>query len=215
MCLIFMKYSILILIIIMISLGQVLLSYVANTSRAHACARTRAHACASTHTAVAAVQVSDILWRPPVTTRSAGIHSRLQGHSNKHTRWPPDFPEILDVFRVNKLLGRTETRTRYRMYFQTIRTVRDISRDDRARIATCSLRTPTDRLKVEFLVLYIRVSSLSLCNKYIHMEITGNCPNVFNQRAGTLILRHASLTIFITQLMPTQNLSRSSEMTHK
>ena len=34
---------------------------------------------------------------------------------------------------------------RERMYCQTIRTVRDLSRDDRARIATCSLRTPTDR----------------------------------------------------------------------
>ena len=43
------------------------------------------------------------------------------------------------------MLGRTETRTRDRMYCQTIRTVRDISRDDRARIATCCLRTPTDR----------------------------------------------------------------------
>ena len=31
------------------------------------------------------------------------------------------------------------------MYCQMLRTVRDISRDDRARIATCSLRTPTDR----------------------------------------------------------------------
>ena len=48
-------------------------------------------------------------------------------------------------FAYKKLLGRTETRTRERMYCQTIRTVRDISRDDRARIATCSLRTPTDR----------------------------------------------------------------------
>ena len=38
-----------------------------------------------------------------------------------------------------KLLGRTETRTRERMYCQAIQTVRDISRDDRARIATCSL----------------------------------------------------------------------------
>ena len=36
-------------------------------------------------------------------------------------------------------------RTRDMMYSQTIRTVRDISRDDRARIANCSLRTPTDR----------------------------------------------------------------------
>ena len=45
------------------------------------------------------------------------------------------------------MLGRTETRTHDRMYCQTIRTVRYISRDDRAIIATCSLRTPTDRLK--------------------------------------------------------------------
>ena len=48
-------------------------------------------------------------------------------------------------FAYKKMLGRTETRTRDRMYCQMIRTVRDISRDDRARIATCSLRTPTDR----------------------------------------------------------------------
>ena len=44
------------------------------------------------------------------------------------------------------MLGRTETRTRDRMCLGMIRSVRDISRDDRARIATCSLRTPTDRL---------------------------------------------------------------------
>ena len=44
------------------------------------------------------------------------------------------------------MLGRTETRTRDRMYLGRIRSVRDISRDDRARIATCSLRTSTDRL---------------------------------------------------------------------
>ena len=42
------------------------------------------------------------------------------------------------------MLGRTETRTRDRIYCQTMRTVRDISRDDRARIATCRLRTLTD-----------------------------------------------------------------------
>ena len=52
------------------------------------------------------------------------------------------------------MLGRTETRTRDRIYCQTMRTVREISRDDRARIATCSLRTPTDRqtdrLKVNY-----------------------------------------------------------------
>ena len=37
-----------------------------------------------------------------------------------------------------------------RAYCQTIRKVRDISRDDRAIIATCSLRTPTDRLKENY-----------------------------------------------------------------
>ena len=69
-CLICMKYRIIILIIIIISLGQILLSYIANTSCTHACQRTRAHACASTHTAVAtAVQVSAIHRHPPVTLR--------------------------------------------------------------------------------------------------------------------------------------------------
>ena len=46
--------------------------------------------------------------------------------------------------RIQKLLGRTETRTHDRMYLGRIRSVRDISRDNRALIATCSLRTPTD-----------------------------------------------------------------------
>ena len=45
---------------------------------------------------------------------------------------------------ITKILGRTETRTRGRICFQTIRSVRYISRDDRARIATCRLRTATD-----------------------------------------------------------------------
>ena len=149
MCLICMKYRIIIFIIMIISLGQILLSYTANTSRTHVCARTRAHACASTHThthtAVATVQVSAIRWRPTVTVRSASIHSRWQGHSNKHTRWPADFQKFGMFLAYKKLLCRTETITRDRMYFQKIRTVRDISRDDRARIATCRLRTPTDR----------------------------------------------------------------------
>ena len=53
-------------------------------------------------------------------------------------------------FAYTKMLGRTDTRTRERLYCETIRTVRDISRDDRAIIATCSLRTPTDRLKENY-----------------------------------------------------------------
>ena len=41
-------------------------------------------------------------------------------------------------------------RTPVRMYLGKIRSVRDISRGDRARIATCSLRTPTDILKANY-----------------------------------------------------------------
>ena len=47
--------------------------------------------------------------------------------------------------RIKKMLGRTEMRTRERKYLGRIRSVWDISRGDRARIATCSLRTSTDR----------------------------------------------------------------------
>ena len=56
------------------------------------------------------------------------------------------------------MLGRTETRTRDRMYCQT---VRDISRDDRARITTCSLRMPTDRdrLKENYIIDNIKIYS--------------------------------------------------------
>ena len=56
-CLNCMKYRIIIVIIIIISMGQILLSYIANTSRMHACVHTcvHTHACtrmrahASTH----------------------------------------------------------------------------------------------------------------------------------------------------------------------
>ena len=47
MCLICMKYRIIILIIIIISLGKISLSYIANTSRTHA--HTREHAHHDTH----------------------------------------------------------------------------------------------------------------------------------------------------------------------
>ena len=53
---------------------------------------------------------------------------------------------------IKKLLSQTETRTRDRMYLGRIRSVRDISREDRARIATCSLRTPTDRLMENYCI---------------------------------------------------------------
>ena len=61
-------------------------------------------------------------------------------------------------FAYKKILGRTETRTRDRMYLGRIRSVRDISRGDQARIATCRLQTPTDRLKANYSVdIYYRL----------------------------------------------------------
>ena len=68
------------------------------------------------------------------------------------------------------MLGRIETRTRDRMYCQTMRTVRDISQDDCARIATCSLRTLTDRLKENYSIDEI---SYYVCRKSTHVaELT-------------------------------------------
>ena len=62
--------------------------------------------------------------------------------------WDSAFAIVYGCFsRIKKKLGRTEMRTRDRMYCQTIRSVWDISRGNGARIATCSLRTSTDRLK--------------------------------------------------------------------
>ena len=65
-CLICMKYRIIILIIIIISLGQILLSYIANTSLTHA------YACERAHTAVAAIQVIAIRWLPTAGDNAGG-----------------------------------------------------------------------------------------------------------------------------------------------
>ena len=73
------------------------------------------------------------------------------------------------------MLGRTETRTRDRIYCQTMRTVRDISRDGRARIATCSLRTLTDRLKENYSI-DIRSSYVidnSKCHPLYFLQLIG------------------------------------------
>ena len=151
--LICMKYRIIILIIIIISLGQILLSYIANTSHTHARmrmhARTRAHACASTltHTA-AAVEVSAIRWHPTVWPTPLAFVAGSRVIEINTRADDPVYPIFWMFFAYKKLLGRTETRTRDRICFQTLRTVRDISRDDWARIATCSLRTPTDLRRI-------------------------------------------------------------------
>ena len=77
-CLICMKYRIIILIIIIICLGQILLSYIENTSRtyarthAHTRARTYTHTRAHTHTppSLSGYCCAMGRWRPTMTARS-------------------------------------------------------------------------------------------------------------------------------------------------
>ena len=183
-CLIFMKYRIIILIIIITSLGHILLS-IANTSCTHAHTRMRT----DTHTAVA---FRSSLFDGSVVPNHEGPFRWQKWlsplHSNKHTRGQPVLPRFC-VFLL-KLLGRTETRTRDRMCFQSIRTVWDISQDDRAIIATCSLLTATDRLKENYTIDTVKQFFLTLYQflKLSHDVSTsklqtlitcwfGNCPN--------------------------------------
>ena len=112
-CVICMKYRIILLIIIIISLGQIILSYMANTSRTHACiyarthTHTRAHTRAHTHvhtrahaharppTAVT-IKVVAVRWvgvRPTMTKTYAlflpvplAMIGRSVLHSNKQSR---------------------------------------------------------------------------------------------------------------------------------
>ena len=152
------------LIIIIVSLGQIVLSY-----SAHHITHTRTH----THTAVA-VQVvavrcvggAPFRWFPwrsmagrwfiQINTRAGDIISS----------------RFLVFFAYKKMLGRIETRTRDRKHFQSIRTVSDTSRDDRASIATCSLLTPTEMFKENYRVdnVYLRAYK-SYFNRVLVMHV--------------------------------------------
>ena len=119
-----MKYRKIILIIIMISLGQILLSYIENTSRTHARthARTHTHAHTRAHahtTTTIAVQVAAVRWvgepnHDEVNSPFIQINSRLSDVV---------FAIVLVFFAFKQIIGRPETRTRDRMCFQSIRTV--------------------------------------------------------------------------------------------
>ena len=87
--------------------------------------------------------------RPTVTVVTAPISTgRLFVHST-YTCTTLGLRDSLCVFFAYKtLLGRNGTRTRERKCFRSIRTVWDISRNDRARIATCSLQTATDLRRI-------------------------------------------------------------------
>ena len=137
-CAICMKYRIIILIII--SLGQILLSYIANIWRTHPRTPTPppfrlSCSMGPNHDGVNA----------PFSPVLLANNGRSLLHSNKQSRGRLGIRNSFGCFSRIKNLGRTETRIRDRMYFQSIRTVWYISWDDRARIATCSLLTATDR----------------------------------------------------------------------
>ena len=74
MCLICMKYRIIILIIIIISLGKISLSYIANTSRMHACTK----ALANMHTPTPP---------PPTTIAVRCAQSVRHGWAYRFRRW--------------------------------------------------------------------------------------------------------------------------------
>ena len=142
MCLICMKYGI-IIFIITITLSAWVKYYCRIFQTHHA--RTRIHP----HPHHRIRSGSMRRWRPSVIKStppfacSTGIRSWV---IQMNTRaGDPISPRVWMFFAYKKLLGRTEKRTRDRMYCQTIQTVSDIPREDIARIATWSLLTPTDR----------------------------------------------------------------------
>ena len=118
MCLICMKYRI--IIIIIISLGEILLSYIANTSRKHAHAHTGVRA--RSHVAVQVRSVSGAELTPfsPVPLAFMAGSWVIQINTRAHDPFLRGFGCFS---RIKKLLGRTETRTRDRRYCQSIRTV--------------------------------------------------------------------------------------------
>ena len=65
--------------------------------------------------------------------------------STEHSRGNSVCARFQIIFAYKNVQGRTDMRTRERKECQSIRTVLDISGDDRAIIMTCSLRTATDK----------------------------------------------------------------------
>ena len=99
-------------------------------------------------------------------------------------------------------------RTRDRMYLGRIRSVRNISRDDRARIATCSLRTTTDRLKANYsidiaMVTWFECLMLVRGSQCVPMSLSHSMPLFHNsmirpESRRIVSLKHAHDTSTIT-----------------
>ena len=106
-------------------------------------------------------------------TRSTD-HQRVQRYAPFHSTDNSATVGIRDslwmFFSYKKMLGRSETRTRERKYLGRIRSVWDISRGDRARIATCSLQTSTDRFKANYSIDSIIVVSLMYTYKLLALN---------------------------------------------
>ena len=87
----------------------------------------------------------------PFSPVPLAMNCRSVLHSSTQSRMRRGIRDSFGCFsRIKKCLGRSETRTRDRICFQSIRTVWDIYRDDWAIIATCSLWTPTDWFKEDY-----------------------------------------------------------------
>ena len=155
MCLICMKYRIIIVNIIIISLGEILLSYIAHHTRASM----HAHACmcmhARTHTHTHRRLRSGLMhrWRPSVTKLTPSFMAGSWDIQMNTHAGDLIYPRFWMFFAfIQKLLGRTESRTRDRMYCQTIRTVRDTSPEtieQELRPAVCE-RRQTDLIKENY-----------------------------------------------------------------
>ena len=172
-CLICMKYRIIILIIIIKRPGEILLSYIANTSRIHPVLMypsqhfiiDEIHLCQRQWLllecfayAAALGWLAARLWRkspPGVKVQNcrsnccAGLTVGGAGRSLIGRRLAA---VVFGFLAFTKYLGRIETRIRNKKYLGWMRSVRAISRGDWARNANCILRTSTDRLKTNYRV---------------------------------------------------------------
>ena len=109
--------------------SNIIIVYCKHITHACACTRAhkheRAHKHTHTHTPVA-VQVVAGSVAPnhdgvrPFSLFPLAINGRSLLQSNKHLSWRPGFSDFWVFFGYKKLLGQTETRTRNRMYCQSI-----------------------------------------------------------------------------------------------
>ena len=112
-------------------------------------------------------------------------------------------------------------RTRDRMYCQTIRSVRDISRDDKARIATCSLRTQTDRLmenyRIDIIILLKSVCLSVAVDSYRPQFLLDRLGRCFKRFVSTIIhFSHAFTFQFgLANFLYAKNLKTDCSIDHQ